>query len=723
MRSLRKRYSRAAAQVVSDHRLAKQLQQNPSDDENSLMSQNEADNSDDAITFGNDAADAADNDDDDAEDEGDPPFRKFGHQHIGKRVRYYFHPPSSSSCTFTALSSVSTTTTTKVYIDGTITGYLSPHDVDSTNAPAFICTRTHRPASLFHVEFDADNEYYRYKDLDEFDLTECCTWLSKIVGGKKRSSIASSDEDESEEDEEEEGPITMSNTKLLTLQNKPTATKQRAADTMTADNDEEAEFAFNGQLYRSYNEMVNAKRLRNLDHFTKLGLREAKAAVDAASSDTKCPVSNRGLKRAANTTQRYQQQPTERRKSSRLADDTANKKYIESDDDRIKFKSDDDEPEDDCIESDNDEPLIKKTKKKKKASTTTSIIKNVTMTNDNKKAANAFNYQGRKSYIEKEIRQQVEEFVLSDKKVELTDDANLMNEDEYKRLTEMMDTCITNPVDESVTTPYNVEGLLTDSELRPFVHGDTSYKACRERQAKKLVEENKMTPDLEQIFCVKKKSCVEGGSYDEEMETNECAEKEELYHNDDMVLPEGNTDDADESASEKLTKNEKKPTSRKGEKKDEEMPNYWNRYRICNYEGCQKRKISDGFCRFHFGQINLPITDSNYAFVNRLRKVLDDEQFTNIISWSADGTFIQIHDTDLFTTESSKFFGGMVTYKGFQDKMTYWGFKLTKQCQSEVKSASRVGVTLKGRNYANSSFLKNQPELFSHKPREKKRSK
>jgi hypothetical protein len=75
-------------------------------------------------------------------------FRKFGHTHIGKRVLYYFLPPSSSSTE----SSSST-----VYIDGTITGYLSPRDTDSVNAPAFVCSRTHRPVAFYRVVFDAGN--------------------------------------------------------------------------------------------------------------------------------------------------------------------------------------------------------------------------------------------------------------------------------------------------------------------------------------------------------------------------------------------------------------------------------------------------------------------------------------------------------------------------------------------------------------------------------------
>jgi hypothetical protein len=138
------------------------------------------------------AAAAADNDNVDNE-EDDPPFHKFGHPHIGKRVRYFFYPPPSSSSS--PLSS-SAMTKTKVYIDGTITGYLSPHDVDSKNAPAFICTRTHRPASLFHVEFDPDNIYYKYKDLEGFELEECCTWLELPTMQSSSAAAAATTEDD-----------------------------------------------------------------------------------------------------------------------------------------------------------------------------------------------------------------------------------------------------------------------------------------------------------------------------------------------------------------------------------------------------------------------------------------------------------------------------------------------------------------------------------------------
>lgn len=96
--------------------------------------------------------------------------------------------------------------------------------------------------------------------------------------------------------------------------------------TVTNNDDDERVFAFNGQLYPSYQEMVNAKRQRNADVL-------AKAALDSshAAAATRRPTSSdRGLKRAA-TSQRYQQQPIgERRKSSRLAGDTAPKIYIDS---------------------------------------------------------------------------------------------------------------------------------------------------------------------------------------------------------------------------------------------------------------------------------------------------------------------------------------------------------------------------------------------------------
>jgi WD40 repeat protein len=108
-----------------------------------------------------------------------------------------------------------------------------------------------------------------------------------------------------------------------------------------ADNNDDRVFAFNGQLYPSYQEMINAKRQRNADILAKSGMFEAKAAVDAAAATATrlrrpTKASDRGLKRAAAAAshkQKYQQQyhsTGERRKSSRLAGDTAPKIYIDT---------------------------------------------------------------------------------------------------------------------------------------------------------------------------------------------------------------------------------------------------------------------------------------------------------------------------------------------------------------------------------------------------------
>lgn len=96
-------------------------------------------------------------DGDDSDDSGDPPFRKAGHPHLGKRVRHFLQPGGSEGD----------------YIDGTVTGYLSPSDVDSKGNPAFTCTRTKRPAALFRIACDANNRaQLKYKDLEMSEVEE-----------------------------------------------------------------------------------------------------------------------------------------------------------------------------------------------------------------------------------------------------------------------------------------------------------------------------------------------------------------------------------------------------------------------------------------------------------------------------------------------------------------------------------------------------------------------
>ena len=126
-----------------------------------------------------------DDDDDDDDDGGDPPFRRSGHPFIGRRVRYFL--PHDA----------------EVGIDGAVTGYLSPRDVDSGGRPAFLCSRTSRPAALFHVDFDKANPHLRSVDLEKWELEEGCSWLPGVVAG---------DEDDDDDDDAKcaEGRVILS---------------------------------------------------------------------------------------------------------------------------------------------------------------------------------------------------------------------------------------------------------------------------------------------------------------------------------------------------------------------------------------------------------------------------------------------------------------------------------------------------------------------------------
>ena len=124
----------------------------------------------------NDGDNDKDNDDDDDDDDGgDPPFRRSGHPFIGRRVRYFL-PHDAEVC-----------------IDGAVTGYLSPRDVDSGGRPAYLCSRTSRPAALFHVDFNEANLHLMSVDLEEWELEEKCSWLPGVV-----------DEDEENDDDDDD---------------------------------------------------------------------------------------------------------------------------------------------------------------------------------------------------------------------------------------------------------------------------------------------------------------------------------------------------------------------------------------------------------------------------------------------------------------------------------------------------------------------------------------
>ena len=100
-------------------------------------------------------------------EEGDPPWRKSGHDFIGKQVLY------------TSEHQVSARRTISVEQKGTITCYIDEKDTDRQGKPGFVSTKTGKPANLFHVEFkdDPSHPYAHYlvleQDLEEWEVEEC----------------------------------------------------------------------------------------------------------------------------------------------------------------------------------------------------------------------------------------------------------------------------------------------------------------------------------------------------------------------------------------------------------------------------------------------------------------------------------------------------------------------------------------------------------------------
>lgn len=88
-------------------------------------------------------------------DEGDPPWRTYGHDYIGKRVRWT--PPSEEGDTDAPHP-----------IEGTVVGWISERDVDSEGNPGFISFKTGAPANLFHAVFDDIDQ-----DFEAWELEGC----------------------------------------------------------------------------------------------------------------------------------------------------------------------------------------------------------------------------------------------------------------------------------------------------------------------------------------------------------------------------------------------------------------------------------------------------------------------------------------------------------------------------------------------------------------------
>ncbi|KAL7455608.1 hypothetical protein ACHAWC_007146 [Mediolabrus comicus] len=102
---------------------------------------------------------------------GDPAFRTSGHVHLGRRIIY-----ARATANTRRLRSGK----------GTIIGFLSESDVDSSNNAAYVATKSTKyakkgePAKLFHIaldERDNDNDIV-VLDLEEWELDEYCEWIA-----------------------------------------------------------------------------------------------------------------------------------------------------------------------------------------------------------------------------------------------------------------------------------------------------------------------------------------------------------------------------------------------------------------------------------------------------------------------------------------------------------------------------------------------------------------
>ena len=87
-------------------------------------------------------------------DEGDPPWRTTGHEHLSRKLQWTPHAdevnPTPQPCV------------------GTVVAWIAETDVDSEGNPGFEDSRTGQPANLFHVVFDEFEQ-----DFEEWELEEC----------------------------------------------------------------------------------------------------------------------------------------------------------------------------------------------------------------------------------------------------------------------------------------------------------------------------------------------------------------------------------------------------------------------------------------------------------------------------------------------------------------------------------------------------------------------
>lgn len=88
-------------------------------------------------------------------DEGDPPWRTTGHEHLSRKIRWTPPPDNEEGMA------------SEPFI-GTVVAWIAETDVDNEGGPGFVCSKTGNPAPLFHAVFDNFEQ-----DFEEWELDEC----------------------------------------------------------------------------------------------------------------------------------------------------------------------------------------------------------------------------------------------------------------------------------------------------------------------------------------------------------------------------------------------------------------------------------------------------------------------------------------------------------------------------------------------------------------------
>ena len=139
------------------------------------------------------------------EDMGDPPWRKIGHEWIGRQVSW------SSDHRISGRRSVT------VEQVGTITGFIKATDVDKEGNPGFISELTGQPTDLFHVVFK-DQPHHQYasfllnsQDLEESEVLERLLEETPSQKRKRDANVAAAERDATQK-QAATSPITTKST-------------------------------------------------------------------------------------------------------------------------------------------------------------------------------------------------------------------------------------------------------------------------------------------------------------------------------------------------------------------------------------------------------------------------------------------------------------------------------------------------------------------------------